>query len=52
MVDLRGVDLSERSELTKTLGLAYIMNLEILCETIWLIECTTLFSLSLGSRIK
>jgi hypothetical protein len=52
MLGLRVVGLSERSELTKTLGLASIMNLEILCETIWLIEHTTLFPPRLYSHIK
>jgi hypothetical protein len=52
MIGLRVVGLSERSELTKTLGLTSIMSLEILCETIWLIEHTILFSLSLDSQIK
>ena len=49
MLDLRVVGLFEGTELTKTLGLASIMNLEILCEAIELIKHTTLFSHSLLS---
>jgi len=52
MLGLRVVGLFERSELSKTLGLASIMNLEILCEAIELMEHTIIFSLSLHSQYK